>query len=459
MRGSLRGALFGVLAAVGSGASAAPVQLAMHGSNTIGGGFMPELVAAWAQARGYAPPTRETLGPVEQRLYFVGAGGRELEVLIASHGTGSGLQPLLDGTADFWMASRPAKDSEIAQARSRLGLPLADAEQEHVVALDGLAIIVHPSNGLSSLSVAQLRDVFSGKLRSWSDLGGPPGQIRLHARDDQSGTYDTFKHLVLGDTALRGDAARYESNSELAAQVAADPQAIGFTAFSAVGSAKALAIADGDAPPLMPDTISVATEDYLLARRLFLYSGKQPSETARDFLAFALSDAGQQVAEQAGFVSQAIRAAEAVVREDAPEEYRERLADARRLSLNLRFRPGSGALDSRAIRDIERLAEYMNDPQNAGRALRLAGFAGSDSTKVYAYLLSNDRVEYAVQVLSSKGVRTDYAYGYGDALPVASNDSGEGRSRNERVEVWIGPQVDRRAADQQGSGEALGGAR
>lgn len=103
--------------------------------------------------------------------------------------------------------------------------------------------------------------------------GGKGGAIRLYARDEQSGTYDTFKELVLAShgKSLASDARRFESNDRLAAAVSADPHAIGFVGIASVGRARALAIADGESLPMAPQESLIATEDYPLSRRLFLY--------------------------------------------------------------------------------------------------------------------------------------------------------------------------------------------
>ena len=97
---------------------------------------------------------------------------------------------------------------------------MRSAKAEQVIAIDGLAIVVHPGNPVDSLTTAQLARLFAGEIRNWRELGGQDLPVRLHARDDRSGTYDTFNELVLArqGKSLWSDARRYESNDELSAR-------------------------------------------------------------------------------------------------------------------------------------------------------------------------------------------------------------------------------------------------
>jgi phosphate transport system substrate-binding protein len=413
---------------------AAATVLRIHGSNTIGERLAPELVTAWMRARGAQRIEREPLAPEESVLRGTIAGER-IAVHLAAHGTSTGFADLARGAADVAMASRPAGAADIARAaaRGRLDSPA----QEIVVALDGIAVIVHPSNPLRAARLSQVRAVFSGQVRDWAALGGEPGRIALHARDEKSGTWDTFRSLVLGEAALADGARRYESTQALAAAVAADPRAIGFVGVSGVGSARALAIEDAG-HALAPAPFSVAVEDYALARRLYFYAPADPPALARDFVEFSLSPTGQHVVEAAGFVAQRIQPFEVVVRDDAPTEYLALVSGARRLSVNFRFGAGSRFLDGKVMRDVDRLAQFMREPANRGARLMLVGFADASEASPYlATTLSNDRVDLVARLLEERGVGTHRARGMGGAAPIADNTTAQGRQRNRRVEAWL----------------------
>ncbi|RBL66429.1 hypothetical protein C3E98_037600, partial [Pseudomonas sp. MWU13-2625] len=171
------------------------------------------------------------------------------------------------------------KDSELVDLESLGDLKSPSAEQ--VIAIDGLAIILHPRNPLNQLDTEQLARLFSGEAKTWEELGGIGGAVHLYARDDQSGTYDTFKELVLSrrGKALSPGAKRFESSEQLSDAVSQDPQGIGFIGLPYVRQAKAVAIVDGDSQPMLPLNSLIATEDYPLSRRLYLYlppNGQNP---------------------------------------------------------------------------------------------------------------------------------------------------------------------------------------
>jgi len=185
---------------------------------------------------------------------------------------------------------------------------MTSLESELIIALDGIAVIVHPDNPLVSLSKSQIRDIFLGTITDWQAVGGAPGAITLHARDDQSGTFDVFRALVLGKKGeLASSALRYESNEVLSDTVSKDKNAIGFVGLPYIRDARAVAIADGGMPAISPSGFSVATEDYALSRRLYLYLPRETANPlAREFAEFAVSDAAQEVVKSQGFVSQEV---------------------------------------------------------------------------------------------------------------------------------------------------------
>lgn len=414
------------------------ISIRLHGSNTVGSKLGPELLIAYAKERGFVGAQKTDVAPEEYRVEGVNASGDRFVGIVRAHGTSTGFADLLSGDADLWMASRAAKAEERDQAKPVIG-DLHSAELEHVIALDGLAVIVHPENPLSQLSIDQVRGVFSGQLANWSSLGGPDLPIRLYGRDDKSGTFDSFKSMVLSDSVpLSTSTRRFESSSELEATVSGDPGAIGFVGYSYVKTSRALAVFQGDTIPLQPDKLSISTEDYLLARRLFLYSSTNASADVKDFLRFVLEARGQSVVSAVGFVAQSVFVADAEPLDGNPGGYYDVIAEAERLSLNFRFRPESSILDSRGMRDIDRLGEFMRRPENSRKALRLAGFAMEGNEPPMMTLLTvNDRVDIISQLLAAKGVATQRSQGFVGGIAVAPLGRPEWEARNERVEVWL----------------------
>lgn len=409
-------------------------RLCLSGSNTLGDRLAPALVKAWAERQGWrlGAESRPTADSVH--LSFAGSGAPRVEIL--AQGTSSGFAALRDGQCDIWMASRAVRPAEI---EAGLGLGrLYERGQEHVLALDGLAVIVHPSNPIPALTAAQVRDLFAGRLRDWSQVGGRPGPVALHARDEGSGTYDTFRTLVMGEAALAAGTLRYESTARLAAAVAADPRAIGVVGLAGVGAARAVALSDEGTRPLAPSTLAVATEDYLLSRRLLFYTAARPSAEVKAFIDFALGASGQAVVRETGFVPQEVAAFS--VPPPAQPEKREIVAGARRVGLNFRFGEGIALLDNKALEDVERLARFLRQPEQAGQEILLVGFADRSEMSPFAAIsLSNDRVDLVAEALRREGLRVARQRGLGQIAPVASNATPQGRERNRRVEVWLRP--------------------
>lgn len=419
-------------------ATAEPVQLHIQGSNTIGAALAPALARGLLQAQGAS--AIDTLpGAVanESEVRARSQDGRPVRIEIAAHGTSTGFLALAQGKADLAAASRPISDREVQQLQA-LG-NLRGAASEQVIGLDGVAVIVHPDNPLPQLTTAQLAQIFAGQLQRWEQLGVPGGAIHLYARDDRSGTFETFKALVLDPqrSGLSAQATRFESADELAAQVKADRQAIGFSGLATVHGAKVLAIAEGDAPGLLPSRALVASEDYPLSRRLFFYLPANAKPQARALAEFAQSPAGQAIVAEQGFVSQQIKALPVALQADMPPRYRALAREANRLSVNFRFQEGSASLDNKALRDVQRVSDYLRQAGKLHNQAVLVGFGDPKETPGRAALLSRLRAMAVRRELARAGVEAKDVTGMGDELPVAGNDLEQGRLRNRRVEVWV----------------------
>ena len=417
---------------------AEPVHLRVQGSNTIGAALLPALVQGQLRAQ-QATVIEQQPGKAANESVITARDtqGQPLRVDIAAHGSSTGFAALGRGDADLAAASRPINDSEVGQLRALGDLRAASAEQ--VIGLDGVAVIVHPDNPLPRLNTQQLAQIFSGQIQHWEQLGIAGGAIHLYARDDRSGTFETFKALVLEPqhNDLSAKARRFESSDELAAQVATDRQAIGFSSLAAVHGAKVLAVAEGDAPAMLPERALVASEDYPLSRRLYFYLPANPKPQARALADFAQSPAGQAIVAQQGFVSQQIKALAVAPLADMPPRYRTLAQRAQRLSVNFRFQEGSASLDNKALRDVQRVAEYLRQAGKLQSKAVLVGFGDPKETPGRAALLSRLRAQAVRRELARDGVELLEVTGMGDELPVAGNELEQGRLRNRRVEVWV----------------------
>lgn len=422
-----------LLVSLAHGSQALATDLQIHGSNTVGATLAPMLVSGYLEQQTGTAASLKPTGRENENLLTVMNHGKTVRVLVAAHGSSTGFKALSEGKADIWASSRPVKPSEVEQFRNQADLTTLDAE--HVIAIDGLAVLVHPSNPVSRLSIDTLGRIYAGQIRNWAELGGPDRPITLYARDDRSGTWDTFKSLVLGKQyTLAPSALRYESNDQLSDDVSRDPAGIGFAGLASVRNSKVLAISEGDAPALKPNQLTVASEDYPLARRLFMYTPGEPDgELAAGLIDFALSSDGQKLVAESGFISQNPIAVKPELDDSVPQSFHRLTAQYQRLTVNFRFAEGRTKLDNKALRDLRRVRDYLEQTGKSPDALMLIGFADQQSNELRAQMISELRALSVRKALAAEGI-PDVAYtGYGHYMPVG----GRGSQRNGRVEVWV----------------------
>ena len=160
---------------------------------------------------------------------------------------------------------------------------------------------------------------------------------------------------------------------------------------------------------------------------------------ARQFVEFALSKQGQDIVGNIGFVSQNIKLEPATVAADAPRAYRALTQGALRASLDFRFRTGKSDLDNKALVDLDRMAGFFSDSRYKGNDVLLFGFADNTGVRGVNMQLSRDRAKTVKDEFERRGLQPAIVDGFGPDLPVASNESEEGREKNRRVEVWLKP--------------------
>ncbi|HCM06070.1 MAG TPA: hypothetical protein DIC30_08695, partial [Oceanospirillales bacterium] len=413
--------------------------LTIQGSNTIGAKLAPALVSSYLKSIGAEGV--EFTSNVENESQITAKmsanhsrGNNDVVIDIAAHGSSTGFKALKLGSADIAAASRPAKKKEIEQLSQMT--ELTSRGSEHIIGIDGLAIIVHPDNQLTEMDVQQIADIYSGKVSNWSELGGHEGAITLYARDNKSGTWDSFKRMVLGKSTLDMSALRFESNDELSDSVSKDRNAIGFVGLPSVRQSKLLAISDGDGKALKPNQLTIGTEDYALSRRLYFYTDDNPeNKHVMPFMQFVQSVEGQKIVSENGFIAQYLHVVKPTNFSDLPLGFQLLAGEGQRLTVNFRFKKGSAKLDNRALQDIERLVDFSK--QNPDQKLILIGFGDPKKSKDRSQLLSKLRAMAVRRELVKQGVYPKHNYGYGEQLPVASNDREAGRVKNRRVEVWL----------------------
>jgi phosphate/sulfate permease/outer membrane protein OmpA-like peptidoglycan-associated protein len=418
-------------------ASASPLRL--HGSNTIGAELAPALARSFLELRKSKDVRVERNA---QGLGWVVSGtlpGEKapMRFEIDASGSEAGFDDLANGSADLGMASRPITTQEVEKLRQAGAGDLTAQGGENVIGLDGLAVIVSSSNPTGPLSTDVIGSMFSGQMASWPPESHATGPVHLYARDDRSGTYATFRAAVLGQRALAPTASRFADSAKLSDSVAADPQGIGFVGMPYVRQARAVAVSESQAAPVVPTPFTVATEDYPLSRRLYLYAPTpRRHPLSQDFVAFTLSPQGQAVVAAHGFVDLSARAGDAPQScTNCPAGYAGATRNAKRLSIDFRFDSGTTQLDARGQRDLGRLVTYLRSLRSP--KVTLLGFSDSSGDQDANMRLSRDRATKIASLLTARGMELGTVEGFGGAMPIADTDTVEHRQRNRRVEVWV----------------------
>ncbi|HVK50619.1 MAG TPA: substrate-binding domain-containing protein [Pseudoxanthomonas sp.] len=427
-----------LFAVVPSHAQEEAERLRIHGSNTVGEVLLPAMVETWLQDIGYTQVRRKPLGAQRLEIHAV-RDGMPLIVEIDRRGSATGFQALVDGQAEIAMMTRGPDASE-RDAGWQLG-DLQSPDQEFVIALDGLAVVVHRSNPLQRLSVAQLREVLAGRISDWSQLGGRKAPIRLHVARAPSGNRDFLAERVMGATPLSAGASQTATLAQAARAVAGDIDGVAVIGVMTAipNGVRTLAISDGGMA-VLPSRLNVLSEDYPLVRRYRLYGGQLMSALGRSFAQYSITRRAQQAAERAGFLAVTLRPAAQAVPPDVARPYGAAVAGAERLPLSLRFTPGSLTtfFDSRSFNDLDRVVAYLKLPQNQQRHATVVGFANQDgSNRLITTVRSNERADAVAEYLVKQGIPVQRSVGVGAirALTVGADEAT--RFRNERVEVWV----------------------
>lgn len=234
--------------------------------------------------------------------------GKETKVNVSvdGQGSGTGFTALIDGNTDIAAASRGIKPDEASKAKAN-----GREAKEFTVAQDGLSVIVNPANKVAQLTVAQLGDIFSGKIKNWKQVGGDDLAIQLLSRDSSSGTFVFFKEHVLNHGDSKGkieyaDSAMKQPSSEAIANAVADGKgAIGYVGMGYVDpkKQKALKIAKDDKSPYVEASVAnVLNKTYPISRPLFFYTPGEPKDEVKKFIDWVVGEKGQAIVKQMEFV-------------------------------------------------------------------------------------------------------------------------------------------------------------
>jgi phosphate transport system substrate-binding protein len=229
----------------------------------------------------------------------------DVRISVTGGGSGTGIASLINGTVDLANASRQIKEEEYANAEANGIEPV-----EHIIARDAIAVIVHPENPVSQLTLKQISDIYSGKIGNWSEVGGEDRPIVRLSRETNSGTHVYFLETVLrlgnseDRTLFSMDTLLLPSSEGIIAEVRQNPNAIGYDGLGYVPhDLKVIAIAaeEGEAY-VLPSIPTVNDKSYPIARDLYMYTNGEPTGVVKQYLDWILGAEAQEIVAELGFV-------------------------------------------------------------------------------------------------------------------------------------------------------------
>ncbi len=228
----------------------------------------------------------------------------EVSVAVTGGGSGTGIAALINGTVDIANASRRMKEKEVAAAQTNGIEPV-----EFTVAIDALAVVVHPDNPVSKLSIDQLSDIFAGRISNWKEVGGNDAPIILLSRETNSGTHVYFLEEVLrkGDKENKDIFAAQTllmpSSVGITSELRRNPNAIGYDGLGYVTEhEKIIAVAsDSNSPHILPSVESGSDGSYPIARGLYMYTAGKPGGAVAEYLDWIRGSEGQTIVAKLGF--------------------------------------------------------------------------------------------------------------------------------------------------------------
>jgi phosphate transport system substrate-binding protein len=348
-----------------------------------------------------------------------------------AEGDDAAFTALRQGDADAVLSLRRINQQELDGLR-KLGDMTAPAS-EHAIGFQAEAIIVNTVNPLTRLTLAQLRGILAGTINTWPALGGLGRNIHLLREPGDPSLAD----LVPGAPA-RSPVEHVVR--EAAAAVADDTDAMAIVPLNRASQGKLIAIAATGAQPAMPTPANISTEEYPLARRVYLYTPAGSSDPfVPRFGAYAASAEGQSTIGQSGLVPLKYVAPAAPAPLTPKERYKQLVSGAQRLAADLHFEANSNKLDLRSARDVDRVWNLMMSDHTPSSHLILIGFADNQGTPEANMAIATKRAQAVAEVFARRGLPPGQVISFGSDLPIADNSTEEGRQKNRRVEVFLRP--------------------
>jgi len=222
----------------------------------------------------------------------------EKRVQVTGGGSGTGIAALINGGTDICEASRPMKDKEKEMVRQRQQKDVSEIP----VALDGVAIYVPETSPIQSLTIAQLKAIYTGTVANWREVGGKDQRIVAYSRENNSGTYVFVKEHVLNNADFGREIQTLPGTAAVVNAVSKDPASLGYGGIAYAKGIRAIAIKkDESSQAIVPSMETVDNGTYPLSRQLFFYTAGAPEGETKAFIDWVLSLEGQKICEAVGF--------------------------------------------------------------------------------------------------------------------------------------------------------------
>jgi phosphate transport system substrate-binding protein len=217
-------------------------------------------------------------------------------IQVTGGGSGVGIAALINGSTNICMASREMKDSERQKLRDRTfttGVEIA-------VAKDGVTLYVNDKNVINELTLDQIKDIYTGKITSWSQVGGPNSKIVVYGRENSSGTYVFLREKALNNADYTSSMQSLPGTSAVVNAVARDVNGIGFGGAAYAKGVKELSIKTATGS-FKPTAETIKSGQYPLARNLYWYLPLKPAGEIKKLVDWVLSSEGQDIVKKVGY--------------------------------------------------------------------------------------------------------------------------------------------------------------
>ncbi|MBI5476566.1 MAG: phosphate ABC transporter substrate-binding protein [Ignavibacteriales bacterium] len=222
----------------------------------------------------------------------------DVTVQVTGGGSGVGISAIINGTTDICNASRPMKKSEKEKLKQRfntLGVEIKAAK-------DGLAIYTNDNLPITELSLAQLKDIYTGKTTNWKQVGGPDTKIIVYGRENSSGTYVYFKDNVLDGEDFASSVQTLPGTAAVVNAVSKDKNGIGYGGAAYAKGIKLLKVKkDVNSTAYAPTEENVKSGDYPISRYLYMYTRSRPTGVMKEYIDWILSKEGQEIVTKVGY--------------------------------------------------------------------------------------------------------------------------------------------------------------